>query len=241
MGLMQSEDLPQGFLARPDEGIHPAVVMIHDVWGLKDHTRDLASRLCEEGYLVLAVDLYRREKDDTISDPGAWMRALSDVQILSDVQECIDLLAAHPQSSGSVGITGFCMGGMYALLAACHCRGLLAAVPYYGLLTYERGLLAPPDGDTRDRARKPRDPLAAARDLACPLLAFFGEEDEFIPVEDVRALEGELKAVTAPHEVVLYPAAGHAFMNDTRPEAFRPEVAADAWGRMRVFLDQHLR
>lgn len=241
MGRMQSEDLPQGFLARPDEGTHPAVVMIHDVWGLKDHTRELAGRLADEGYLVLAVDLYRREKDVAISDPGAWMRALSDVQILADIQECINLLAAHPQSSGAVGITGFCMGGMYALLAACHCRGLRAAVPYYGLLTYKRGLLAATADESPDPTLKPRDPLAAARDLGCPLLAFFGQDDEFIPVEDVRALEAELKAAKASSEVVLYPDAGHAFMNDTRPEAFRPTVAADAWARMRNFFGAELR
>ena len=92
---MHSEDLPQGYLVRPDSGTHPGVVMIHDVWGLADHTRDLATRLAGEGFAVLAVDLYRRVADLQIDDPGAWMRGLSDVEIAADLQESIDLLAGH--------------------------------------------------------------------------------------------------------------------------------------------------
>jgi len=80
-----------------------------------------------------------------------------------------------------------------------------------------------------------------AHELRCPLLAFFGEDDEFIRVDDVRALEAELGKSAQPSQVVLYPEAGHAFMNDTRPAAYRPEVARDAWGRMLRFFSSHLR
>ncbi len=233
---MLSEDLPQGYLVRPDAGTHPGVVMIHDVWGLADHTRDLATRLAGEGFAVLAVDLYRRVDDLKIEDPGAWMRGLSDVEIADDLQESIDLLAGHGSGTGKVGITGFCMGGMYTLLAACDCRGLSGAVPYYGLLSYEHGLLADPGGAPRDTVRRPHDVLRAAPRLGCPVLGFFGADDEFVPVDDVRALEAALAATPHETEVVLYEGAGHAFMNDTRPEAFRPEIAAKAWGRTVDFL-----
>ncbi len=232
---MHSEDLAEGFLVRPDRGSHPGVVMIHDVWGLADHTRDLATRLATEGFLVLAVDLYRREGDYKIEDPGAWMRGLSDVQIAADLQASIDLLAGHKDGTGKVGITGFCMGGMYTLLAACGCRGLSAAAPYYGLLSYEHGLLADPDG-ARDLARRPHDVLTAAPRLGCPLLGFFGSEDEFVATEDVNRLEKLLAATAHPSEVVLYEGAGHAVMNDPRPEAFRPEIAAKAWSRTLDFF-----
>ncbi len=230
---MHSEDLPQGYLVRPDSGTHPGVVMIHDVWGLADHTRDLANRLAEEGFAVLAVDLYRRVDDLQIDDPGAWMRGLSDVEIAADLQAAIDLLGGHAAGTGKVGITGFCMGGMYTLLAASDCRGLSGAVPYYGLLSYEHGLLADP---ARDTARRPHDVLTAAPRVGCPILGFFGADDEFVPVEDVRALEATLAGTAHETEVVLYEGAGHAFMNDTRPEAYRPEIAAKAWGRMVDFL-----
>ena len=235
---MHTEELEAGYLARPDAGRHPGVVVVHDVWGLADHTRDMARRLAGEGYCVLALNLYRRMPTVRIDNPGTWMRELSDPQLLDEIQAAIDGLHARPEVSGKVGVTGFCMGGMYALMAACRCRGLAAAVPFYGLLSHRSGLLY--DAQGLDPARKPREPLAMAPELRCPLLAFFGEDDEFIPVEDVRALEAALSRSSQPSQVVIYPGAGHAFMNDTRPAAFRPEVARDAWGRLLRFFAANL-
>jgi carboxymethylenebutenolidase len=234
-----TEQVELGFLARPAQGRHPGVVMVHDVWGLSDHTRDMAGRLASEGYGVLAVDLYRRLAEVRIENPATWMRALSDPEVVSDLQAAIDYLHARPEVSGRVGITGFCMGGMYVLMAACSCRGLAAAAPFYGLLSHRSGLLHDPQG--LDPARKPREPLAMAPELRCPLLAFFGAEDEFIPTDEVRELERGLARSGQPFEVKLYPGAGHAFMNDTRPAAFRPEVARDAWGRLLRFFGERLR
>jgi carboxymethylenebutenolidase len=238
---MQRRDFSLGTLIHPDEseGAHPGVVMIHDVWGLADHTRDLATRLAGEGFAVLALDLYRDLPDPKIDDPGRFIRELSDPIALAGVQSGIDFLASDPASAGCpVGVTGFCMGGMYALLAACTCRGLAAAVPFYGMLSYEHGMLGAPDG--ADSRLKPRQPLDAAPDLGCPLLAFFGEDDAFIPLADVERLRGALAGAAHPSEVKTYPGAGHAFMNDTRPEAYRPEAAADAWRRTVAFLGERL-
>lgn len=238
---MRCVDVDLGFHAHPEasEGAHPGVVMIHDVWGLSDHPRDLATRLAGEGFSVLALDLYRDLPDATIEDPGRFIRDLSDPRVLGVIQAGVDFLAAHPSSSGRpVGVTGFCMGGMYALLAACSCRGLSAAVPFYGMLSYEHGMLRAPEG--HDPARKPRQPLDAARGLGCPLLAFFGEEDPYIPMADVERLRTALAGAAHPAEVRTYPGAGHAFMNDTRPEAYRPEAAADAWRRTLAFLRERL-
>ena len=216
----------------------PGVVIVHDVWGLTDHTRSLAGRLAEEGFCALAVDLYRREGRVEIGDVGAWMRDLSDPRVLGDLGEAAAFLAAHPACTGRVGVVGFCMGGSYALMAACGEWGFAASVPFYGMLSHAHGLLHDPAG--LDPERKPREPLAMAPELACPLLAFFGEEDEFIPLEDVDALERALAGASAPAQVVRVPGAGHAFMNDTRPEAYRPEAAAEAWGRMVTFLRAQL-
>jgi carboxymethylenebutenolidase len=132
------------------------------------------------------------------------------------------------------------MGGQYTILAAAGCSGLSAAVPFYGMLSHEHGLLAPGPGETLDPARKPRSPLEAAASVRCPLLALFGRDDPFIPVEDVRAFERALEKSGQPHEVVLYDGAGHAFLNDTRPEMYRPEAARDAWGRMLGWFRRHL-
>jgi carboxymethylenebutenolidase len=232
---MPTRELEIGHLATPETGPSPGVVMIHDVWGLADHTRDLAGRLAREGFAVLAIDLYRKTGRPRLDDPAsalAWIRDLPDPVVLETLQEGVDRLARHPAVGGlAVGVTGFCMGGQYALLAACLCGGLSAAVVFYGMLGYAEGL---------DRARKPRSPLDAAPDLRCPLLGLFGAEDHLIPVEQVRELERRLEATGRPFEVHLYPGAGHAFMNDTRPAMYRPEAARDAWARMLAFFRAHL-
>jgi carboxymethylenebutenolidase len=237
---MKTSEVALGFLALTESVPCPAVVMIHDVWGLSAHTRDYAVRLASEGFAVLAIDLYRRDRPAKIEDPGKFMRALSDPQVLSDLGEGARFLAALPESNGRVGVLGFCMGGMYALMAGCADLGFSASVPFYGLLSHAQGILYDPAG--LDPARKPREPLAMAAELRCPLLAFFGEQDSFIPQTDVQALERELTRARAGAgaEIVVVPGAGHAFMNDTRPDAYRPEAAADAWRRTVDFLRAQL-
>lgn len=232
---MRSQDLERGFLAHPDSGTHPGVVIVPDVWGLSDHYRDLARRLAGEGFCVLAVDIYRRDAPPPAGDVDfalRWIAKLSDPRIVEEIQGGIDLLAAHDAvGSRPVGVTGFCMGGQYAILAACSCRGLAACVPFYGMLAYSRD---------RDLELKPRAPLDAIADLTCPLLGLYGEEDALIPVSDVRELERRLPGTGHAWGVHLYPGAGHAFMNDTRPQAYRPDAAKDAWRRMVAFFREHL-
>lgn len=235
---MPSEENALGFFAWPEgaEGApRPGVLMIPDVWGLSPHTRDLARRLAGEGFAVLAVDPYRKTGRPKLTDAAsamAWIRGLSDPVVLETLQEGIDALAAHPAARGrKLGVTGFCMGGQYTILAGCTCRGLSACAPFYGMVRYEAGL---------DPARKPRAPLDAVADLSCPFLGLYGAEDAIIPVEDVRALEDRLSASGRPFAMHVYPGAGHAFMNDTRPEMYRPEAARDAWGKLVDFLRSEL-
>jgi carboxymethylenebutenolidase len=142
------------------------------------------------------------------------------------------------------------MGGMYTFLAACRCRGLAAAVAWYGMLR-----AAALD------ANKPEHVLDAIADLAVPTLGLFGAEDPLIPQTDVdtlrerakralderakRALDERAKRAADERagpslEIVVYPGAGHAFNNDTRPEAFRPQASADAWQRLFAHFRRHL-
>jgi carboxymethylenebutenolidase len=236
---VQVQDVELGYFAHPDAGPSASLVMIHDVWGLSEHARDLACRFAREGFGVLALDLYRSKGEYEIENPGEWMRALSDPEVLRDVQAGIDFLAlAKPTRARRTAVVGFCMGGMYALLAACQCRGLSAAVPFYGLLSHQHGILHAPEG--LDRRLKPVQPLDATPDLHCPLLAFFGDQDEFIPLADIEDLRRRLAEADAHSEIVVYPGAGHAFMNDTRPAAYRPEIAKQAWARSVAFLREHL-
>jgi len=236
---MPTADVELGYLAYPDEGPVPGIVMVHDVWGLSDHTRDLARRLAAEGFAVLALDLYRREAEVKIENPGVWMRGLSDPQAIADVEEAVAFLRAH-ESVGDrkVGVTGFCMGGMYALFAACGVPGVDASVAYYGLLSHAHGILFDEAG--LDPVKKPRQPLDAAAERSCPLLCFFGDADEFVPLADIEILRERFSAGGPAAEVVVYPGCGHAFMNDTRPDAYRPETAPRAWDRMLSFFRQEL-
>src|SRR5215472_11400074 len=129
---MRSEESPLGFLVHPDVPTVAGVVVIPDVWGLSDHYRALARRLAADGFAALAIDPYRKTGRGDFSDPAgaqAWIRGLSDPLVLATVQDAVDALAAHAAVRGrKVGVTGFCMGGMYALLAACSCTGLSGCV-----------------------------------------------------------------------------------------------------------------
>lgn len=235
---MQASETDLGYVARPDAETRAGVVVVHDVWGLSGHTRDFARRFADEGFVALAVNLYRRLGRVEITDAGAWMRALSDPDVLAEIAAAARALReAH--GSTRVGVVGFCMGGSYALMAGCGAAAVDAVVPFYGILSHRHGLLHAPEG--LDPRKKPCEPVAAAVGLACPILAFFGAEDVYIPLDDVEALKRVLAKSAQPHELVVYPNAGHAFMNDTRPQAFRPDVAADAWRRTLAFLRTHLR
>jgi carboxymethylenebutenolidase len=241
MESLVTSELELGYLAHRADAVQSGVVVIHDVWGLYDHYRDLARRLAGDGFAALAVNLYRRTPEPKITDPGAWIRALSDPQVIGDVQLAVDFLAAHRAVAGRrIGVVGFCMGGTYAIHAAAGCRGVSAAVSFYGMLSHERGLLAPPPGAGLDPVRKPRSPLEAARDVRCPLLGCFGAEDPYITTDEVARFDEQLDASGHAHEVIVYPGAGHAFLNDTRAEMYRPEAARGAWSRMVAWFQRHL-
>lgn len=223
-----------GFLALPEgSGPHPALVLVPDVRGLYEHFRDLAQRFAKEGFATLAVDLYRREGTPDLPDLEAmfrWMAALPDRRVLADLQAARDHLAARPDIRGdAIGITGFCMGGQYALMAACSVDGISAALPWYGMLSY------PGTSDV-----KPEHPIDMVARLGCPTLAFFGEDDAIISKIDVEALRARSAHARHPLAIITYPDAGHAFFNDSRPEMYRESAARDAWPRALEFLRRHL-
>jgi carboxymethylenebutenolidase len=223
-----------GFWARADGG-GPGVVLVPDVWGVSDLYRGFARRLADDGFTTLVVDPYRKTGRRQLTDVAsalAWIAELSDPIVLETLQEAVDRVGADDAVAGRrVGVVGFCMGGQYALLAACECRGLSACAPFYGMVRYASDV---------DPARKPRSPLEALSSLSCPVLGFYGTQDAIIPVADVRALEARLAKSNQAGEVLLYEGAGHAFMNDTRPEMYRPDAARDAWPRLVAFLHRQL-
>jgi carboxymethylenebutenolidase len=223
----------RGHLASPDgDDPRPGLVLIPDVRGLGDHFRDVARRFALEGLRTLVLDIYSREGAPVLTDMSGvqrWIRQLPDRRVLGDVRSARDWLAALPGTASRVGVTGFCLGGQYTLMAACTVPGFSAAVSCYGMLRY---------AETDDV--KPESPLAMAPRLACPWLGLYGDDDALIPVTDVEELRGILEASRTTFEIVRYPGAGHAFFNDTRPETYRAEPAQDGFRRATAFLRTHL-
>jgi carboxymethylenebutenolidase len=211
----------------------PAVIVIHDVRGLSDHYRDVTCRFASEGFFALAVDLYSREGSPHLPDMDAvdrWIQQLDDRRVLSDVAGALSFLRTRPEVRGrSIGITGFCMGGQYALMAACSVEGLAACVSFYGMLRYRARM-----------AHKPESPLDMAARLTCPYLGLFGDSDQLIPRADIKELESILRRASKTFQTRIYPGAAHAFFNDGRPDAYRPEAAKDAWIRTLSFFRSHL-
>ncbi len=209
--------------------VAPAIVLVPDVFGISPLYRTLAGRLAVAGIHALVLDLYVRQGPPRFASPAAvmpWIAGLDDHQILRDVGATTRWLAARSDVvSAGVGVLGFCLGGQVAFMAGCRIPGLHAAVSFYGML--------------RQSSRGPHkeiDPLEMARDLACPWLGHFGDEDALIPRPDVDALRDTLATSRVATRIEIYPGAGHAFLNEARPEAFRPEAAALAWSRTIEFV-----
>ncbi len=222
------------YLARPEDSEDlPGLVIIPDVHGLSDHYRRVADRFANAGYVALALDLYSREGAPTLGnldEVNAWIAALPDRRILGDIGAAVRHLHQQPDvRDESIGITGFCMGGQYTLMAACEVNGLRAAVSWYGMLRYKE-----------TNQLKPASPLDLAPRLKCPYLGLFGADDPIIPVADVEELQEILEREHKNFDVEIYAGAGHAFFNDTRPEMYRPKVAERAFRRATNFLRDHL-
>jgi len=159
-----------------------------------------------------------------------WIRGLDDRRVLGDVDAAARFLRSRVEVRRlSVGVVGFCLGGQYALMSACDPANFSACVSFYGMLRY-----------AEHNERKPQSPLEMAPRLACPYLGFFGADDALIPKADVRELETILKSNGKRYQTKTYAGAGHAFFNDRRPDAYRPDAAADAWTRAIAFFREIL-
>ncbi|MCZ6597649.1 MAG: dienelactone hydrolase family protein [Planctomycetota bacterium] len=227
------------YFAAPDAGeTLPGVVLAHEVFGLDAHVRDVACRLAEEGFAVVAPDLYSREgvpgPSSTADDPApAWtveeiraaVAGLPDRRVVGDLDAAAAWLGERPEVDAErIAALGFCMGGCFAFLLGCASTRVAATVDFYGRIVY-------PDLS----AEKPVQPLELALNLGCPLLAFFGEGDASIPMADVERMRTVLSQFARNFDIVTYPSAGHGFFNDKKT-TFDEAAAADAWRRMLEFL-----
>ena len=201
----------------------PAIIVIQEWWGLTDHIKDIAKRFAAEGYVAIAPDLYSRLGHALTTDPteaGKLMNALKQEDGLKDLQATVTYIKSAPEVDRTrIGVTGFCMGGSYALLLPCVNADIKAAVPFYG------------------QVPNPDRPL---QQLSAPVLYFYGEDDGWITKADVQRLAAAFKKHGKVGEIKTYPGAPHAFFRDNDPSVYRPEAAKDAWGRTKAFFKKYL-
>ena len=206
------------YVALPDgKGNGAAVLLIQEWWGINDHIRDIAGRYAAEGYICVAPDLFRGKVTKDQKEASRLMHELSIEDGLATIRSAFDE-TRKTYNVSKIGITGYCMGGTFALRAACEIPEFGAAAAFYGDIPEE-------------------DVLAR---LTVPTLFIAGARDQWINTEKVETLKGIARKYDLPIEVVVYDA-DHAFFNDTRPEVHNPEAAADAWRRVLEFFASRLK
>jgi len=216
LNLNTSRGATTAYVARPQTEVKAGVVLIQEYWGINDHIRDLAGRYAREGYLCVAPDLYRGRVARDTAEAGALMQALEIDDGIEIIRKAIDA-ASETYQVKRFAITGYCMGGTFALRAACEMPELKAAAPFYGDIP-EESVLAK---------------------LRVPTLFVAAKRDGWINPEKVNTLKEIATRHNLPVEVVSYDA-DHAFFNDTRPQVYNAEAAADAWRRVLDHFRKHL-
>jgi carboxymethylenebutenolidase len=200
----------------------PAVVMIHEWWGLNDHIKDMADELASEGYVVLAADLY----GEVAADPNRARELSSSVRedperAVSNLQSAVQYLASLPNvNSSRIASLGWCFGGGQSLQLALNSEQnpLAATVIYYGDLV----------NDTSELSK-----------IKWPVLGIFGDQDQSIPVESVNTFEQALNETGITNEIYIYPGVGHAFANPSG-DNYAPEETVDAWEKTLAFLKKYV-
>jgi len=210
-------------------GPFPAVVIAHPASGVAEFTQSIADRLAEAGFAAVAPDLFHRVTEDMTADGTAKNAFLKDAEIVADINATVDWLRGHPAIAGDrIGVTGFCMGGRVAWLAAASNPHFKAVVPYYpGNLWVARDAV--------------QSPFELTANINCPVLTQFGEVDENPSQEDMRKLDDELTRLGKPHHFYTYPTAGHAFMDFGQPNRYQKEASDASWPRTLEFFTQHLQ
>ncbi|HEX8139090.1 MAG TPA: dienelactone hydrolase family protein [Pyrinomonadaceae bacterium] len=208
------------FVARPEtegDAAAPAVILVQEWWGINDHIRDLAGRYAREGFLCVAPDLYRGKITEDAEEASRLMHDLDLDDGINTINHAIEETTER-YGVTRLGITGYCMGGTFALRAACEIPALGAAAAFYGDIPEESTL----------------------SQLKVPTLFIAGARDNWITPQKVEGLKEAARKYDLPVEVVSYDA-DHAFFNDTRPEVYNPEAAADAWQRVLKLFRERLQ
>ena len=204
------------YVAIPDSETNRAVLVIQEWWGINENIRDIANRWCGEGFIAIAPDLYRGHVAANADEAGKMMHDLRIDDGIDTIRNAMDK-ARDAYDLSHFGINGFCMGGTYALRAACELEGLSAAAPFYGDIPEEDVL----------------------KQLTVPTIFVSGLKDKWINPEKVAGLEDIVARYELPLTSVKYDA-DHAFFNDKRPEVYDPTASRDSWALVVGFFNDKL-
>jgi carboxymethylenebutenolidase len=216
------DDTVHGILYTPSgAGPFPAIVVIHEYWGLNDWVKEQASKLADQGYVTLAVDLYRGKVAKDPDTAHQLMRGLPPDRASRDLQAAVAYLRSQKNvKADRIGSIGWCMGGGYSLGVALEEPTLAATVINYGHLA--------------------TDP-AALKKINAPILGSFGGLDQGITPDDVHKFEQQMKSLGKRVDIKIYPDAGHAFENPNNKDGYRAADTEDAWQRTVAFFAAHLK
>ena len=213
-------------------GPFPTVLVVHEIFGVHEHIKDICRRLAKLGYFAVAPLLYSREGDvarmsDVKQIISQVVSKVPDKQVASD----LDATVAWAKSTGKadttkLGITGFCWGGRQVWLYAAHNPSIKAGVAWYGPLQM-------PPSDLR-----PINPLDLVNQINAPILGLYGGKDMGIPAAQIEQMRAALKAAGKPSDIVIYPDAGHGFNADYRT-SYNAAAAKDGWKRMQAWFKEY--
>ncbi len=219
-----TDNSADGYLVRPPGGSGPGIIVVQEWWGLNPQIKGVADDLAAEGFVTLAPDLFHGQlaEHDEMDKAAHLMQTLSLDTAVPDMAGAVDYLLSREDVTGeAVGVIGFCMGGMLALvLAARQGDKIAAAVPWYG---------APLDSDPDWSG------------MTASVRGHFAENDDFFKADAVRALQAELKALGNDVDFVIHPDTGHAFGNEQNAlGTYDAAAKAEAWADSVAFLKSKL-
>lgn len=216
-----------------EDGQHPVILVISEIFGVHEHIADVARRFARLGYCAIAPDLFVRQGDpQSISDIPTLMTEIiakvPDDQVMGDLDATVAWAESQGQDTGRLGITGFCWGGRITWLYAAHQSAVRAGVAWYGKLVGPSNPL------------QPRYPVDVVSGLKAPVLGLYGGKDQSIPLDTVESMKKALASgspAAQRSEFVVYPEAGHAFHADYRP-SYVKSAADDGWHRCLAWFKQ---
>ncbi len=219
---MSGEDTVSAYLAVPGgSGPFPALIVIHEWWGLNDWIKKDADDFADSGYVALAIDLYHGKSASSPEEARELSGSVPQERAATDLRSAFDYLGSRSVVDGNhIGSIGWCMGGGYSLITALDIKDLAVCIIAYGRLN--------------------KDP-ETLKQIACPVLGIFGEKDQNITPGDVKEFEDALNKAGVNNHIIIYPDANHAFMNPINTKVYNQDAAQKAWKEIYSFLNNNLK